>query len=603
MATISKKHYDQLKTKYSQVSSWASWISSKKPDIGDTSHIDALAGSCLHNDFIFIGLNLSRTFLGVWKNFHDTRPLSKDGFLAKTITGSGLEGAYMLDIIRPIPGSVHNKSLATADSEVLMKQFRSSSIPIAPYLQACMLEILEVIGKTSGVCSTEFIVFGKPAKDLFEHFFDQSGKLTQRSYSKYGSTALSCAKALTKYACLFKGHVHYVPHYSMGNNHAALWIELTRLKALSTRIPCPRISYGGNYSGIMKSPIKTASYDPFIPSASFQGFIYFKKPGPTPRCTRFYAFDKISVDSEFSVSSGPVEQAEGTGWAKIEVQAVGDVEFKPGIWYPVPASDPNASLMDITVPHGVLVDVAKDGADNWYIRTNSHYSGNLEYRMGLRSGRRHNAFVRSANFTETLPGQPVSFGIPELLGRSFINYHELVQALQQHFSAYQCCLINQLEKQKGRNAKITFMVQNKVGSCRHRAFLAYLVMESTGTKTRYVISKSHAWVECLMGNVWRYIDLGGCPVPVEADPEDAGIVEMESLPLGDVKVLDECFASKETDKPCDNGVFLVDGGDDCLKSTDPIRSESLSVPLDAEDLEAEKQEMGWFEVDQVDKSL
>jgi hypothetical protein len=64
------------------------------------------------------------------------------------------------------------------------------------------------------------------------------------------------------------------------------------------------------------------------------------------------------------------------------------------------------------------------------------------------------------------------------------------------------------------------MIKNEVGSCRHRAFLGYIICKSACLETRYVLSVVHAWIECLIEDRWRYIDLGGTPLKYNI-PDDS----------------------------------------------------------------------------------
>jgi hypothetical protein len=104
--------------------------------------------------------------------------------------------------------------------------------------------------------------------------------------------------------------------------------------------------------------------------------------------------------------------------------------------------------------------------------------------------------------------------------------------MQAYFSTYDnSCTWDfyELELVNTRNRKIEFMHANRSGSCRHRAFLAYLILVSTNTPTHYLLSRTHAWIESYILGKWRYIDLGGCPVETDFDPLDAGQLETQGM--------------------------------------------------------------------------
>ncbi|MBP7095425.1 MAG: hypothetical protein KBC36_04960 [Spirochaetia bacterium] len=289
------------------------------------------------------------------------------------------------------------------------------------------------------------------------------------------------------------------------------------------------ISLKGFYHGI------PASYDPFRRGAQGAGLIYYAGVC-TVDWTRFFSYSKKNTDSRFSTPLKPrhrIGSSTGCGYTYV---AKGLVQFDPNTAYSLPLVDPSAVFINLITPniHPSSYRLFKDSADNLFIELDQPYRGDFSYVVGSDLPLTDLAFANPASFSIALPRQPSILPKGFNTGNPFSDYADLIAKMQTYFSTYdKACLSDfyDLESQLGQTAKITWMDSHREGSCRHRAFLAWIIMDSTGTPTRYDVSRTHAWIECFIMGAWRYIDPGGCPVDVIGLPSDEGHLRPRGMPV------------------------------------------------------------------------
>jgi len=288
------------------------------------------------------------------------------------------------------------------------------------------------------------------------------------------------------------------------------------------------ISLNGFYHGI------PASYDPFRRGAQGTGLIYY--PGVcTVDWTRFFSYAKKNADSRFSTPLKPRYKINSLAGSPYTYVAKGLVHFLPNKAYSLPLVDPSAVFINLITPgiNPSSYQLFKDSTDNLFIELDHPYRGNFSYEVGTDLPLTDLAFANPASFSMALPQQPSILPKGLHTGIPFSDYADLIAKMQTYFSTYdKACLSDfyDLESQLGQTAKIAWMDSHREGSCRHRAFLAWIIMDSTGTPTRYDVSRTHAWIECFIMGAWRYIDLGGCPVKVEGLPDDEGKLAPKGMP-------------------------------------------------------------------------
>lgn len=310
------------------------------------------------------------------------------------------------------------------------------------------------------------------------------------------------------------------------------------------------INLSGTHKGIDNR------YDPFDSSTgSALGLIYFISPGCSIRTTRYFAYESVknSLFSTKKVYKPEIKASHGYSYI---YTAKGSVDFSAGIKYSIPLVDPNAKFDELITPK-TDYKIFSDSAGNLFMEFTDDYQGDIEYTLKTDKKIEDLAFIDPQKLQNiSFPGTPELFGIPELQAQSWSDWYEFIEALQNYFTLYDesCDLdFQELESKPTKSEKIDFMIKNHCGSCRHRAFLAYLIIKSINDKTHYVVSQLHAWVESYVDNAWRYFDFGGCPVNIEGEPEDSGnqetIGKSYKGPLLKKEKLDENFdAENEFEK-------------------------------------------------------
>jgi hypothetical protein len=298
------------------------------------------------------------------------------------------------------------------------------------------------------------------------------------------------------------------------------------------------IKFSGFYSSISNR------YDPFdSKTSSGSGLIYYTRNGCSIKNTRCFAYSIIDDNSCFSTPPNYIKTKAGD-ISKYKYTAKGIVDFKAGRKYSIPLVDPSAIFLKLLKPSANSFNLYSDDASNLFIEFDSNYSGEIEYEVTTVAQISDLAFIDPISLSTTLIENPNNYGINDI-SKPISTYADLISKIQRYFSTYDSsCSIGfqALESQTSQLNKLNYMVKNSVGSCRHRAFLAYLIMKSTSTPTHYVVSRTHAWIECKIANKWRYIDLGGCPIRTDADPVDVGRTETKGVvPFGQSISLEERF--------------------------------------------------------------
>jgi len=106
---IDRERFDVIKQKYGSCASWAVWAPATrgpKSNIGDLSIFDLAANpttlDTLNGSVVMVGLNISRSFVEPFRNFHDPNPNANDFKIRYTFASTPYYGAYMTDIIKNV---------------------------------------------------------------------------------------------------------------------------------------------------------------------------------------------------------------------------------------------------------------------------------------------------------------------------------------------------------------------------------------------------------------------------------------------------------------------------------------------------------------------
>lgn len=106
MSELTMQRYEQIKTKYGHMSSWAIY-SGKKDGEKEKSAMDDISFfddpsilPKLKPNIVLVGLNISEKIKRVFGNFHPTSSSAQDYKIRHAIKDTMFEGAYMTDIIK-----------------------------------------------------------------------------------------------------------------------------------------------------------------------------------------------------------------------------------------------------------------------------------------------------------------------------------------------------------------------------------------------------------------------------------------------------------------------------------------------------------------------
>lgn len=102
--SISEEKFQEIKTKYGHMSSWAIWKNKdenckEKSNVGNITIFETVSQS-LNPNVVFIGLNISKKIVEPFANFHSISSTSHDYKIRYAVKDTPFYGAYMTDIIK-----------------------------------------------------------------------------------------------------------------------------------------------------------------------------------------------------------------------------------------------------------------------------------------------------------------------------------------------------------------------------------------------------------------------------------------------------------------------------------------------------------------------
>jgi len=102
--SITTEKFEEIKTKYGHMSSWALWKDKdeqgkEKSNMGDTSIFETSVDS-LNPNVVFVGLNISKKIIEPFGNFHPNYSTAHDYKIRYAVKDTLFQGAYMTDIIK-----------------------------------------------------------------------------------------------------------------------------------------------------------------------------------------------------------------------------------------------------------------------------------------------------------------------------------------------------------------------------------------------------------------------------------------------------------------------------------------------------------------------
>jgi len=206
------------------------------------------------------------------------------------------------------------------------------------------------------------------------------------------------------------------------------------------------------------------------------------------------------------------------------------VELSPGQDVALPSVAPDMRIISYEVEPRTTVKFSKDGADNYFVRSDETGSGGT-YRLRFMVDAPATYFAPSvpsnlrvdqvaglapAGLLKPLPDK-VQSAVAKALQRlnidSSMPLRRALNGLVHHFREFEAGVLS-------KNAKDIYLdlVFEQVGVCRHRAFAFMVTANGLGIPTRYVTNEAHAWVEVWLPDVnWVRIDLGGAALRMVVD--------------------------------------------------------------------------------------
>ena len=186
--SISEEKFQEIKTKYGHMSSWAIWKNKdengkEKSNVGNINIFETVSQS-LNPNVVFIGLNISKKIVEPFANFHSTSSTSHDYKIRHAVKDTPFYGGYMTDIIKDFEEKVSGNVMKYINQHPDFLQENISSFE----------EELKFIGATQPI----LIAFGNDCYKLLKKYMKNTDKLFKVSHYS-SSVSKEQLKKLTKY--------------------------------------------------------------------------------------------------------------------------------------------------------------------------------------------------------------------------------------------------------------------------------------------------------------------------------------------------------------------------------------------------------------------
>ena len=169
---ITAEKFQEIKTKYGHMSSWAIWKkkdenSKEKSNVGDTTIFETVS-EIFNPNIIFIGLNISKKIIEPFANFHSTSSRAHDYKIRYAVQDTPFSGAYMTDIIKDFEEKVSGNVMKYINQHKDFLQENITSFEVE----------LQYIGSTQPV----LIAFGNDCYRLLKKHLKHTDKLFKVSH-------------------------------------------------------------------------------------------------------------------------------------------------------------------------------------------------------------------------------------------------------------------------------------------------------------------------------------------------------------------------------------------------------------------------------------
>jgi hypothetical protein len=163
--------FEAIRRAHGGYASWAVWAAPStgaKSNIGELSVLDPAVNPLLlteiKTDVVMVGLNISRTFVEPFRNFHDQSRHAQDYKLRFGFSNTPYYGAYMTDVIKNTP---------QVDSALLMRHLSQHLALVADNFALFLQELNDL-----GASNPLILAFGRDAHGLLARH------LPRRAYSR-----------------------------------------------------------------------------------------------------------------------------------------------------------------------------------------------------------------------------------------------------------------------------------------------------------------------------------------------------------------------------------------------------------------------------------
>jgi hypothetical protein len=252
---------------------------------------------------------------------------------------------------------------------------------------------------------------------------------------------------------------------------------------------------------------------------------------------RMSTFDAVGDDYTLRVNRAVLTELPvgGTTDPRTRDRFWGDVaiQLEPGKDIPLPSVAPDMRILSYEVKPKVKLTFEKDGADNFYVRTDENVSG--QYRLVFYCDADSGYFAPQLPKGHLLVRDVAVRTPPELrpvvpaavMKQAQITLEKLgvdrdmsldvsFNKLVGYFRAFQAGDIQHPTGDIYRD-----LCDSQAGVCRHRSFAFMITANALGIPTRFVENEAHAFVEVWFPDRnWQRIDLGGSALKMDVTGAD-----------------------------------------------------------------------------------
>ena len=241
---------------------------------------------------------------------------------------------------------------------------------------------------------------------------------------------------------------------------------------------------------------------------------------------RLRAYDAVGADYSLRVRDRTlVRLPVGGSVASGDEPFYGDfsVDLMPDQPVRIPTVGPGARILKMHANPATSLELARDGADNWFVRGKSRVRVRLVVEVAIPRATFGSQFgdPEWSRLEMGIPPQPAAHHaafqeVARAIGiaRS-MRPRDVVSKMVEYFRAF----APSNDPPKERDDIYLDLALSQKGVCRHRAFAFLVTALNIGIPARMVVNEAHAWVEVFDGALWHRIDLGGAALNLEQETD------------------------------------------------------------------------------------